>query len=224
MQAGNSGFSVEGTVASSTTPYYIPAGAGLDFAYITVNDLTVTNDANINTALVNNTLMTSSIVNNSVGMDIATQIGTMNLTTETTGNMNLLCTQGALQIQTQGANQDIGIAALSGSVVMTSSANNATIVNGQFSLNAADGSPLLPITIADTEPYTMISSKGYFIGQAGMTNYVFNISLANPSPFAIIQPIGNSPSNVSYWENTSSSVITVYGTGGGIPKFCMIVL
>jgi len=213
MEIGSSAFASQGTVANSTTPYYIPSGANLDFSSVTVGDLAVTNNASIQSANINVDL----IVNDTIYCTRLAGVGSVSndndIRIETaTGNLDLVCNQGG-----------IGIVAGNG-INMTTFAGNATFVTAQFGLGNGQGTPILPITIADTEPYTMITSKGYFVGQAGMTNYVFNVASANNSPFAIIQPIGNSPSNVAYWENTAPSVITVYGTGGGIPRFSMIIL
>jgi hypothetical protein len=189
MQAGNSGFAVEGTVASDTVPYYLPVGAGFDS--LTVTNLSVTENASVN----NNLLVDGFIYGN-----IAPR-----------------------RIQN---NEEITMTSVTGGITLSASADAGTSVFRRFGLFDCLGSPTSPATLS-TAPYNMPTSKGFFQGTVGDSAvYVFNVNPSfNPNPFAIIQTIDGSPTNVSGWSITGPGQITVTGPGGSqVAKFSIIIL
>ena len=200
MLPGASGFAVEGTVASDTVPYYLPVGAGFDS--LTVTNLSVTGSASITSLSV----AESASVNNNLLVNGATY--------------------GDIITARIRNNEDISITAVGGGITLSSSGNAGTSVLKQFGLFDCFGSATSPITISAT-PLDMPSSKGFFEGTVGDSGvYVFNVNPSfNPTPFAIIQSIDGSPTNVSGWSITAPGQITVTGPGGGqVAKFSIIIL
>jgi len=195
LQQTNSGFAVEGTVASVSSPYYIPV-SGSATNSLTVNDLTVSNNANIQSANINNNLL----VNGAMYGNIVTP------------NISY--------------GSDISITSTTGGITLSASANTGTSVFRRFGLFDCLGSRTSPVTISAT-PLNMPTSKGFFEGTAGDSgDYVFTFNPGyNPNPFAIIQSIDGTATNVQYWEITGAGQLTVHGPGGAsVARFSMIVL
>jgi len=200
MLPGASGFAVEGTVASDTAPYYLPVGAGFDS--LTVTNLSVTGSASITSLSV----AESASVNNNLLVNGATY--------------------GNIVTPNIQSNEDISITALGGGLTLSASGNAGTSVFRRFGLFDCFGSATSPVTISAT-PLDMPSSKGFFQGTAGDSgDYVFTFNPSfNPNPFAIIQSIDGTATNVQYWEITGPGQLTVHGPGGlSVARFSMIVL
>ena len=115
---------------------------------------------------------------------------------------------------------------VTGGITLSASADAGTSVFRRFGLFDCLGSPTSPATLS-TAPYNMPTSKGFFEGTIGDSGvYVFNVNPSfNPNPFAIIQTIDGSPTNVSGWSITAPGQITVTGPGGSqVAKFSIIIL
>jgi hypothetical protein len=193
MEIGSSAFAAQGTVANSTTPYYIPADGATNS--LTVGDLAVTNNATVNNITVNDTI---TVINN--------------LFTP------LISYAGDITIN---ATNDGG-----GGVILSAPVDTGTTVFRRFGLFDCLGSATFPIPISAT-PFNMHTSKGFFQGNAGDSGeYVFTFNPGyNPNPFAIIQSIDGTATNVQYWEITGPGQLTVHGPGGAsVARFSMIIL
>ena len=200
MEIGSSTFASQGTVANSTTPYYIPASFS-ETNSLTVNDLTVNNNASIQSATINVNLL----VNDTIYCSQLVGVGTISRT---------------------DPDGDIGITATNGGITLSASADTGTSVFRRFGLFDCLGSRTSPVTISAT-PLNMPTSKGFFEGTAGDSgDYVFTFNPSfNPNPFAIIQSIDGTATNVQYWEITGPGQLTVHGPGGAsVARFSMIVL
>jgi hypothetical protein len=191
---GTSAYAVQGTVASDTTPYYVPANGGVT-NNLTVRDLTVTNNATVNNITVNDTI---AVINN-----LFTPI---------------ISYYGDITIK---ATDDGG-----GGLILSAPADTCTSVFRRFGLFDCLGSRTSPVTISAT-PLNMPTSKGFFEGSPGDSgDYVFTFNPGyNPNPFAIIQSIDGTATNVQYWEITGPGQLTVHGPGGAsVARFSMIIL
>ena len=236
MEIGSSSFATQGTVASDTAPYYLPSGV-TSFGSITVTDLSVTENASVNNNLLVNGVMYGNIVTPSItynngainvygseGVNITgAGSGGMFLTSSTDTNINSQTGSIIITTETTG---DIALTATTGGVTISASADTGTSVFRRFGLFDCLGSPTSPATLS-TAPYNMPTSKGFFQGTAGDSGvYVFNVNPSfNPNPFAIIQSIDGSPTNVSGWSITGPGQITVTGPGGSqVAKFSIIIL
>lgn len=194
MEIGSSSFASQGTVANSTTPYYIPVGFS-ETNSLTVNDLTVNNNATVNNLTANDTI--TAITN------LFTPIVSYD------GDITIKAT-------------DAG----GGGLILSAPADTGTSVFRRFGLFDCLGSRTSPVTISAT-PLDMPTSKGFFEGTIGDSgDYVFTFNPGyNPNPFAIIQSIDGTATNVQYWEITGPGQLTVHGPGGAsVARFCMIVL
>ena len=162
---------------------------------LTVSDLTVSNNATVNNLTVNDTI---SVINN-----LFTPI---------------VSYYGDITIK---ATDDGG-----GGLILSAPADTGTSVFRRFGLFDCLGSRTSPTLISAT-PLNMPTSKGFFQGTAGDSgDYVFTFNPGyNPNPFAIIQSIDGTATNVQYWEITGAGQLTVHGPGGAsVARFSMIVL
>jgi len=205
MQMGTSAYAVQGTVASDTTPYYVPANGGVTNS-LTVRDLTVTNNATIQNANINNNLLVNGAT---YGNIVTPSISYGN-------DINISATNGG----------EIHVTATNGGLTISASADTGTSVLRRFGLFDCLGSRTSPTLISAT-PLNMPTSKGFFEGSAGDSgDYVFTFNPSfNPNPFAIIQSIDGTATNVQYWEITGPGQLTVHGPGGAsVARFSMIIL
>jgi len=205
MELGFSGFASQGTVASDTSSYYITSATSTTNS-LTVSDLTVSNNASIQSANINNNLLVNG-----------TMYGNIVTPSISYGNdINISATNGG----------EIHVTATNGGLTISASADTGTSVLRRFGLFDCLGSRTSPTLISAT-PLNMPTSKGFFEGSAGDSGeYVFTFNPSfNPNPFAIIQSIDGTATNVQYWEITGAGQLTVHGPGGlSVARFCMIVL